>query len=74
MSFVQIASDFCYIKCILFAMATNFGDTLAKLAYPYSLTFNEQVQVHFKNWTLQFKLLYLSNHVNCFDETAGYVG
>jgi len=34
----------------------------------YSWTFNTQLHVHLKNWPLKFKLLYLLNHITCFNK------
>jgi len=34
----------------------------------YSWIFNAHLRVYFKNWTLKFKLLYLLNHISCFNE------
>jgi len=34
----------------------------------YSWIFNVQLYVHFKKWTLKFKLLYLLNHISYFNK------
>jgi len=37
----------------------------------YSWIFNAQMHVYLKKWTLKFELLYLLNHISCFNEICG---
>ena len=39
------------------------GEKLCRMWFRYSWKFNAKLHVHFKIWTLKFKLLYLLNHV-----------